>query len=743
MKSGNISGIWEKDKMKRIFSFKFTGFPAAVVFIAAIFLTFSCISNKTADESVKAKPVQNKKAVSEKSDNRETMSQEVVNIKEPSLDSGKKFDEFIPEIETEKVKEEVKRNEPFYKEFLKDVKDEPIEVKINFDATPLSDIIPAFVDILKFNYVVDPKVSGSVTMSLEAKLTKREIWQTFEQILWFCGAYCTPEGGILHIFPMTKMPQEHRIFDKDKPANIEVCLFKPDNIPVKNLTEVLKPFMTEGAKVVEMPEQNSILVIESPENAAKLNSLFRMVDKRGRATWPKTAIRCENVPVSRIKNELASILPILGFPVSVDTVTVESGAVHITSIDRIQALVASAANTEALIELKKWAAILDNAEVGEQERIFVYKVVNSTADDLLKAISALFLVESTSLSVEGASTDKSQTSTNVPASSETKNKNSTSSASSASSSVYDTPVKIFADGKHNRLTLKTTPKTYAIIKALLDRLDTVPSQVLLQVMIAEVNLYEETQFGLEYSAKFVKGRQSNTVATNFSDLNAGSATEYGMNYWIQNTADEDKFAYIRALAGTDNTKVLSSPQIIAVSHMPAEIQVGDKVPIVTSENTDTASNTTINRSIEYQDTGIIMKLTPHVTEGGLVLIELEQTVSDAVATTTSGIDSPTLQERTLKTSLAIRDGGTLIVGGLITDRQVVSQDSFPFISKIPLLAYLTGFNDTTTRRVELLVMITATVVTEKTDVESMMQRYKEAVKLIQNFENKNGTECEQ
>ncbi len=755
------------------------GWLAALFLAAALLLPTSCSmmkkEAKVKADDVEEEAVEEANVKGEEKENRffkktlkaadvtsEPIAQEVVTTNELPLDSVRQFDSSEVEGKDKggaapKAKPEI----PFYEKFLQGREDKPIKFQLNTDTLSLSDVILYFSnpEILDFNYVIDPRISakkdaGLVVMNIDTELTPREIWRLFEQFLWLSGAYCSPgQGRVLNIYPTALMPQERTVLSlQDPKANVEVKMIPLKNAPTKDVVDKLKPFMTEGAQLIEVPSQNGLFIIESPANMGKLESLIEMLDKKNKSGWPEIILTCSNINASNIKDELAAILPILGFPVTVDNVVGEPGAMHLTANDRLQVIVATAANQEALNELKKWISILDRSDIGEQERVFVYKVVNGKASELFDSISAIFNTEGTS---KGASTpvgtSKPPSTSGTPTKTDSKNPQQnqpqpapqlqqpkTSSKTTAakgkgeekSTSIFDVPMKIFADDQHNRLVVRTTPRVYAMVKALLNRLDTVPAQVLLQVMIAEVLLDDNTQFGLEFSTQVKYSDAQSIYGTNFRELNPGGKEEHGFRYWVQNTNDpENKFAYIRALAGTGNTKVLSSPQVIAVSHIPAYISVGDKVPILKSQYTNTSSAGESQNMIEYTDTGIQLNITPHVTEGGLIVIELDQVVSDAVKTTTSKIDSPTIQERKVKTSLAIRDGGTLIVGGIIWERQLINQSSVPIISKIPILAAL-GYNDIQKKRIELLVMITGTIVTEKTDLEEMTRRYEEAMRVL-------------
>jgi general secretion pathway protein D len=694
----------------------------------------------------------------------EKIDQQVVVPKELAPDSEGGFDKLIPAIERAEERTASKRPPSFYEEWLTGDKDEPENFDIELVAVSIQDLIPAFAEKLGFSYLVDPKVAGAVTLHVrQAKMTRREIWQLFEQMLWLSGAYCSTEGGVLRIMPFARMPQERRIFASTQPANVEVMIVKICNVPAKSLIDKIQPFLTEGSRATELAGENAIMLVESPENMPKLDALIKVLDRKQRATWPKTAIRCVNVPSTRIKEELAAVLPVLGFAVATDKVEAEPGSIHLSNIDRLEVIVASAANQEALDELKKWAAILDRADIGEQERVFVYKVINSTAEELLQALTVLFSIEGTAMAAtssstggtggsataeeggsgtRGASSPRSTTST-----SNVSSRNGTS-GQAAPANIFEVPVKIFADGKHNRMVIRTTPRTYAMVKAVLETLDTVPAQVLLQVLIAEIRLADNSEFGLEYYAKASSGDSYRSLIGYDSNMGAdasGSLSDTdgsGFKYMLFNKNDDGKYAYLRAAASTSNFKILSSPQLAAVSGTAASIDIAEDVPTITKTVSDTSSGaTSTSNEVQYRKTGILLKVTPHVTKGGLITMEISQEVSERGEDVSAGGSTyPSFIDREMITALSLRDGGTIIVGGIIQERNRQSSNSLPFIAKVPLLASLFGQNTHAVDRTELLIMITANIISEATDLEKVIQRYKKSVAAIKEFEEKNTEE---
>jgi general secretion pathway protein D len=651
---------------------------------------------------------------------------------------------------------EPKKYPVFYEKFLKKEDDiKKIPVNFDWDSESIHVIIPAFSAVLNFSYTVDPAVKGAVTMKVQntdksdIMMTKRAVWKLFDQVLWVAGAYASMENDILHIMPYTKMPKEHRIFSKEPPnANVAVRLINVKNLPAATIIAQIKDFLSDGAHLSEVSGENSILIVEDPENLNKITTLIQQLDKKERASWPRAIIRCTNVSCSRIKSELEALLPILGFSVTVDQMVPEAGSIHLGSIERLQVIVASAANKEAIEIVKKWVSVMDRSDVGEQERVYVYKVVSSTSDELLQALAAIFTVEGTTMSATssgGSTTSKTSQSSSKRRRTTSKTVASRkSSTDSGPANVFEIPVKIFADGSHNRLLIRTTPRTYAMIKALLARIDSMPEQVLMQIMIAEATLGKNNEFGLEFSGEALNNNKYlGLIGTKFSGLNPATpaaSTDQGLQYLLQSKDNQDKYAYIRALAGRGNTKILSSPQIVVKSGTEASIDVGKDVPIITRTQTDTTNIATSNE-VEYRKVGVLLKLTPVITEGGLISLDIDQEVSQQGPNVTAGNSTyPSFLERHIVTTLAIRNGGTIIMGGIIDETSRENTDSAPWIAEIPMLAKLLGYTTQKKDRIELLMMLTGSIVDGKTDLQKIMQRYKKSVAMFKQFKKDNAPE---
>ena len=704
----------------------------------------SCESPKPSAKEEKKKPKEAKKIAFPEEPNKPNNVNQAEEVEVPPSDKSKQS----ALLEKSKIAQapEGKARKKFYQSFLKkkDQKAPPEKVVMDFKNADLADLIPMFASVLKFNYTLDPEVRGVVTMSLNTTMTDDEVWNLFEQCLNLCGAYCSERDGILNILPFSKMPQQQQLAMGFKPyGNAETLLYSLQTISPADAAKQIKPFMTVGATAIEMPAQNAILLVDVMGNIPKLYELLRIFDQKPSDRLYRMVLHCNNISASKIVSELTEILPILGFPVSTGQ-KAESGVICLSGIDRLQLIVATAANGEALDELKKWVETLDSSYGGEQEKVYIYKIVNSKATELVQALSAIFKVEGTTMAADsktatsggkGSTSEKSNTSPS-PSSSSSSSSSKMKDQKAGPSSVFETPVSIFADAINNRLVIKTTPRTYAMLAALLRALDTVPDQVLLQVLVAEVTLSDSTSFGVKYSFNENNGDTINWIQTNYKATDPNAKDKAGLSYLLQNSNDSNKNVYLNALAGMTGVKVISSPQLLVASHSAAKISVGDSVPIITAEITDTQSsadpnNTAVRRSVQYQDTGIILNITPHVTKGKLIEMELEQVVSEAVKTTSSdNIDSPTIQKRELKTAMSLRNGRTLVIGGMIREKYESSLDSVPGFIDVPFLRRLMSSSKRSVTRTEMLVFITGNIIEESTDLEKTLQRYRDSVEVL-------------
>lgn len=653
----------------------------------------------------------------------------------------------------------------FYEDFIALNGDEELEVSLVFNSAPLLDVLSAFGDLLGFNFVADSDLKGVVTLNLNSKMTRRELWNTFDRMVFLAGAGVKVEDSLLRIMALNKfaMQPDNR---SGKGAKTEIYYRQLINATSTEVSRQIRSFLGSGAIIADLTRPNAIMVCDSSENMPKLRELVEFLDRNGKADWPRAVVPCNHILPTKVALELQEVLPVLGLKIhKSNDRTDQPGAVYVVGLDRMRLMVVSAATQEAVNLIKEWIGLLDSAGSDDQESVFVYKVRHNKAAHLSRALSIIFETQGTALTIDANTGNTRMETINSPTQRRTSSTirtttpSSTVSAGTAmetdqNSKVFGQPVRVFADGVLNRLVIRCTPRTYASIKALLDKLDVVPAQVLLQVLMVEVTLTESTQFGLEFSGTASHNGNKMVFGTNYPNTSAGTylspfTTDQNGNTTIATGANRQggatfaisdpndpqrQFGYIRAQAGNGLVKVISSPQLLVSSHTEASINVGQSVPYVSNSLTNASSSGNVSNSYTYKDVGVILKVTPYVTSTDLISLEISQTMSSAIPNTITTANQPVFSQRTLNTSMTIANGQTMVLGGLIQENTKDNLDSVPIINQIPLLKRLLGSTNASVERTEVLVLITGYIVNEHSEIETLISRYNDAIKTLNHYD---------
>jgi general secretion pathway protein D len=312
-------------------------------------------------------------------------------------------------------------------------------------------------------------------------------------------------------------------------------------------------------------------------------------------------------------------------------------------------------------------------------------------------------------------------------------------------------IRVVADDKNNALVVYARPRDYRMVEDLIRNLDIVPLQVLIEATIAEVTLNDTLRYGLQFFLK--SGNSSfalsnsgaststNTGANTTANANAnvgantgiGSATDIlsifpGFNYVL---AAGSSRVILSALSSVTDVNVVSSPQLLVLDHQTAFLQVGDQVPIATQSAVSIINpGAPIVNSIQFRDTGVILQVTPRVNTTGLVTMEIEQEVSDVAKTTSSNIDSPTIAQRRIVSTVIVQDGQTVALGGLIKDTRDNERSGIPILSDLPLVGPLFRTTTKSRGRTELLVLLTPSVVRSPEEARRVTDELRERLQNV-------------
>jgi len=286
-------------------------------------------------------------------------------------------------------------------------------------------------------------------------------------------------------------------------------------------------------------------------------------------------------------------------------------------------------------------------------------------------------------------------------------------------------VRIVPSPENNALLINATPSEYSVIEAALKRLDVRPIQVLIEASLAEVTLTDDMRYGIQWSYQGGDGR----LTLSESSTGGINSTFPGFSYLF--TGRPDIRAVLNAIESLTNVRVISNPKLLVLNNREAQLQIGDQVPVtVQSSQGTTGGDAPIVNSVQFRDTGVILRVTPRVNKSGLVILDVSQEVSDVVPTTTSGIDSPTIQQRKFNSTVAVRDGETIALGGLIRETKGSGGSGIPGLRRIPFIGELFGSTQRQSRRTELIVLMTPKVIQDESDSLELLQKLRSDFRLL-------------
>ena len=282
--------------------------------------------------------------------------------------------------------------------------------------------------------------------------------------------------------------------------------------------------------------------------------------------------------------------------------------------------------------------------------------------------------------------------------------------------------RVVVDPKSNTIIFQGSNEDYGQIKNLLEMLDRPSKEALIEVTVAEVTLNDNSQLGIEWLIKEAKLDGTRITAGTLGGLSIGTA---GFNYRRIDSVGDTRLL-LNALASNNRATVLSNPRLVARNGETATIQVGQEVPIITSQQTIPVAGTTgsVVQTVQYRSTGVILKVRPVIHSGNQVDLDISQEVSSAQTTTTGVNTSPTFGTRKIDTKLSLKEGTTVLLGGLISGNSSQGNAGIPFLKDIPILGQLFRTNSASSDRTELIILITPYIITNDSDAQAVTDAFK-------------------
>ena len=653
------------------------------------------------------------------------------------------------------------------------------QIVLNFDGADIEAVIQAASEIVGFNYTLAPGVAGKkVTVQTSGRIPEDEVFNVLLAVLEVNGVTAIRSGNLYKIVPLAnarERPVPTVIGSQPDPSRrddeIITQIVPVSHGPAERIAIVIRPFV-QGANVMV---QGSLLIItDTAANVARLLQIVGILDVETAGDELRFLVvrYADAVEMARMLNEFftgrrvrtatpTAVAPTPPRPGGAPVPAPVAGPVGdaerpplILADKRTNTLVMSARRGDLDVATRLVSQL--DVDTQANKRVFVYYVENVKAKELAGTLADIFgkpgeggaRPERRELGPTGypppgpLPTPGPVPATPVPAGAEFE------------PGVVEGQVKVVADEPNNALIVTTFPRNWPLIEDTIRKLDRTPKQVLIEVLVAELTLNDENRLGLEWTLRTqgdvkIGGNTYNVGSVARVDVGPPSslpgqqptATLSGIPVAVPPVAgfslllfETDRFlSLLNLYANYNQLSVLSSPAILTSENKKAVINVSNSIPIVTQQvvsqtgtvttQVQQAPSNVLTQNVEYRDAGIVLTVTPRISDKRVVSLDVKQTVND-VGNPRPPSGSPDIIKRETETSVVLRDNQTLVLGGLIQTKRSNQQQGIPFLSKIPVIGFLFGVNVDAVVRTELLLMITPRVVGDPTEAQELVRQFR-------------------
>jgi general secretion pathway protein D len=624
----------------------------------------------------------------------------------------------------------------------------PGDVTLNFDGTDIREVVKVILgDLLGVNYVLHPAVSGSVSLQTGRPLRRDMLIPTLETLLRMNNAALVDDAGTFEVVPLNNAVQGRIVpqlgqSSRALPEGYSIQVVPLRYIGAEEMAQILEPLAPEGT-VLRTDNLRNLLVIAgtSPQMSNMLDTI-QVFDVDWMSGLSVGFFVLEYAKATDVVQQLETLLG------DSDGGNPLTGLFRFIPVESANAVLVVSPQQNYLAQMEDWISRLDRAEASgsSAQRLYVYRVRHGDAENLADVLSKLFAGDGESgqtRSVGGVAPGMQQARIGGAENGDTGGGTELRRAT-ASTLELSSQVSIVADTVNNSLLVRSSPRDYKKILDALKQLDIVPLQVLVEATIVEIRLTGNLRYGVQWrffglaaggewdeaAGRNVGGYRSDVSLRGTADGPAqtfapgGSPSSFN---WSVVLRPDTIRATLSALAEDDLVNVLSSPSVMVRDNQTAKIQVGEEVPVATTQQQGTATTDRIINQIEYRDVGVILSVKPRVTPGGLVQMEIEQEVS-TVAQESGALNSPTFRTRNITSNVAVRSNQAVVLGGLIQDASEDGKSGVPGLYRAPLIGPLFGETRRLSERTELVVVLTPRVIASDSDIETVTRDFRDKVR---------------
>lgn len=577
-----------------------------------------------------------------------------------------------------------------------------------------------FGEVLAVNYVLDPSLAASdvevakpITLSIVKPLTEREIFSLVNDLLITRDVKVRNVGDAFFIHPKGAAGIGDEVAlafgreTSDVPNTSQTILqIAPLNFGIKLLIQSSIVQLT-NTMVTPSYDQNALMIRGKRSNVLRALELLDMLDipaARGRFIG---MINLDFITPEEFTNEVNKLLDTEGLLAAAGSENQRN--IVMVPLEKLGAVAVFSSTKYLLDRVEYWASLVDVAGNGSDQQYFFYQPKFARAKDLFQSLSPLISDQGGLSQLRGSST------TNLA-------NESTGSAPSSSraSGISSDKMKVVVDERSNALVFYTTGSEYRALFPLLARLDTLPKQVSLEITIAEVTLQDEFKHGFEWALS--RGEVSLTTQGAFGVSEIG-----GLGLFINGTEGPLTANF---LSSNSLVNVLSRPTLTVRDGVSATINVGSDISVIGSTTVDPINGERQTTTSEYRKTGVDISVTPTVNSQGIIVMEVDQTISNSIPSSSGASGNPDIFERSLSTEVVARSGQTVILGGLISANYNQGGSSAPRLGDIPLLGNLFKSSSDSQDRTELVMLITPKLIENLDQWQIVMSDFKQGLKYL-------------
>lgn len=573
-------------------------------------------------------------------------------------------------------------------------------------------------DTLKVGYTVSAQVQGKVTLRTGRPLTSEELLLALESALATVSAALVVRGNEFEVIPLDALPMRvrqayrHQLGDRSVPGHaVQIVQLRfASAAELQRLLEVVAP---KGSVLQADSIQNHIVISGSGTDRAMLLRTIEALDNDTMQGMSFAFYRLQHIGADQLVNDLRQVFR--------SPSELVGNRVRLVPLERMRTLVAVAPQRADLEWLETWVRRLDAAPAAAERRLFVHHVQHGSAKDLAETLQLVLTGEASPAGLSRSA--RANVNANGRPESPLPGMPATQWAPPSAEAVAAAPVAVAARGAglrivanedNNSLVVLGTEAEYRLLRDAMLQLDQPARQVLIEAVIAEVALGDELRFGVQW---FFDTANSQSTLTNLAT--GAVASQFPGFSYLRSSADAR--VVINALQSRTDVKVLSAPRLAVLNNRRAQLLVGDEVPTLSQTSQSTlAPGAPLVSTIQMRDTGVMLEVVPRISENGNVILEVTQEVSDVTSTTTSGIDSPTIQRRRLRSVISTRDGATVALGGLIRETQSLNRSGVPVLKDVPWLGALFRTDNILTKRTELMVLMVPRVIRNAEEAQNTL-----------------------